>query len=116
MKPTNQTGGRGGDACQKVQGIEDALGKARRLFAALSTKLEDEIDQLQFVADDTKGNQERLKDVNNLITTVRAALQTVLNIEDKLAGHGPAKVSQAVVIDLDEARAEIESRLARLVA
>lgn len=126
MEQTNLNGGRGGDLGANAatnpgqtgadENVGETLRKARKLFSLLSSRLEDEIDRLQFEADGTKEDEDRLKAVMKLMSSCADAMQTVLKIEEKLAGKTPAGIAQDVVINLDEARAEIESRLARLAA
>ncbi|MEM7667623.1 MAG: hypothetical protein AAF317_00540 [Pseudomonadota bacterium] len=61
-------------------------------------------------------NRERLKAIQSLLTSVHKALQTVRDTEDALLGETPRRVPDPPVINLEEARAEIERRLARLAA
>lgn len=113
MEPTKQYAGRGGEARRDTGDLGDTLATARRLFAELAKKLEDEIDQLQFEAE---MDEAREKIVTDLIRRTQKALQTVLDIQVKLAGKPDPDTPDASPVDLDEARAEIERRLARLAA
>ncbi|MEM7505510.1 MAG: hypothetical protein AAF415_02100 [Pseudomonadota bacterium] len=113
MEPTKQDAGRGGEARRETGDLGDTLATARRLFAALSKKLEFEIDQLQ---SEMVMDEARDRIVTDLIRRTQKALQTVLDIEVKLAGKPGPDAPEAPPVDLDQARAEIERRLARLAA
>ena len=118
VEPTKRNAGRGGDACRDVKHMKAVLKSARGLFATLSKQLEAEMDRLQFGGDGEMDAEaaKRLEIVQTTIVKAQKALQTVLDIEVKLmGGHGP-KLPDPPAINLDDARAEIERRLARLAA
>ncbi|MEM9145791.1 MAG: hypothetical protein AAGC57_06295 [Pseudomonadota bacterium] len=103
--------GRRGDACAGE--IEDILARARRTLSDVSAFLELEIDQLmesEFDPDDS----DRLKALQSLIQQNQQAMLKVLDIRAKLAREADARAGQA--LDLEDARAEIERRLACLAA
>lgn len=101
--------GRRGDACG--DGIDEFLSRAQETFATLSRNCELQLDAL-FSAEKT--DKERTELIRALITTTQQAYLKVLDIEAKIALQNKARAAQ--VLDLEEARAEIERRLARLAA
>lgn len=101
--------GRRGDACD--DGIEDFLSRAQDTFAVLSRNCEHELDQLMLAG---KTDEERGEKIRALIKSTQQAYLKVLDIEAKIAVQTKARAAQA--LDLEEARAEIERRLARLAA
>ncbi len=104
--------GRRGEACEG-QGLEETLAHAQRVFADVRDFLEHEIDRLWRTEIDPE-EEDRLRTVRDLVTKNQAALRTVLEIETKLGLRKAERQAQA--IDLEEARAEIDRRLARLAA
>ncbi len=102
--------GRRSDACGD-EGLEETLAHAQRVFADVRDFLEHEIDRL-WASDCEDGDEDRLRAVRELVLKNQAALRTVLEIETKLGLRKADGLAQA--IDLEEARAEIERRLARL--
>ncbi|MEL6218782.1 MAG: hypothetical protein AAFR79_09985 [Pseudomonadota bacterium] len=103
---------RRGDACEG--GIEEFLTRARKTFADMSAYAELELDRLFEEAASGAPDPERQKSLQTLIQQTQAALLKVLDIEAKLARETNARTAQA--IDLEDARAEIDRRLARLAA
>lgn len=96
--------------------VQSTLDRARKLFAGLSKVLEAEIDRLQF-AERTEEGEARLKAVTDLIRQNQKTLGTVLDIEAKLMRDAERDARPGrVELDLEDARAEIARRLARLAA
>jgi len=91
--------------------VDDTLASARRIFADVSAFLELEIDRL-FAVDVDPVDENRLKTVLDLIRQNQQALLKVLEMRQKLGRELAPDCRQ--MIDLEAARAEIESRLARL--
>ena len=90
------------------------LERARCLFADLSEALEAEIGRLRSLEDHSRPSG-RAREVTDLVRENQKILGTVLDIEARLdARTGPAPAHD--MIDLEEARAEIARRLARLSA
>lgn len=96
-----------------AEDVEKTLESARRVFADVSAFLELEIDRL-FEIEHDEIDDDRIKRVTALIRENQRALLTVLDIEAKLGRDTSA--ARAQMLDLEDARAEIESRLARLAA
>ena len=117
MTPTDAMHGRREVPCaEQSTEVQSTLDRARTLFADLSKALEAEIDRLQF-EERTADGEARLKIVTELIRQNQKALGTVLDIEAKLMRDpdgtgGPRRAA----LDLEDARAEIARRLARLAA
>lgn len=113
MRTTDDLG-RWGSASGKAAAAElSALNRARKLFADLARSLEGEIHRMQALLNDETGAT-RIQSLTNTIHMNQKALQSVLDQEAEL--HGTAEGAQPgrEVIDLAEARAEIDRRLARL--
>jgi len=87
------------------------LARARRLFAEASAVLEREIADLSEISA-TALDETRIKAIADLIRHTQKALMMTLEIEARLAreANGAGQTS----LDLDDARAEIARRLARL--
>ena len=112
MRTTDQTDRRG-DAALKAE-IQGTLDNARMILANTSALLELETDRLFLErADETE--QDRLKTINVLIRETQKAMMMVVDIEAKLLLRR-VSADDPGLIDLEAARREIESRLARLAA
>jgi len=90
-----------------------AMSRARNVFADLSRGLEGELDRLKG-AIETETDKKRTEHLLGAIDQCRKALLTVLNIEAKLMRGAELPRSDQGVIDLAEARDEVERRLDRL--
>lgn len=112
MRTTTGTTGRRGDACMGE--LSKFLARAQRTCARLSEYTERELDRLDTKEAKTDDDVERGKALRALIEQNRVALLRLLDIEARLALKTDALAAQA--IDLEDARAEIERRLARLAA
>jgi hypothetical protein len=102
------------DASAEDETIKQTLVKARRIFADVSAFLELEIDRL-FTLDLEREDADRTKRIVALIRDNQKALLMVLEIETKL-GRGSDAGAMQQFLDLEAARDEIASRLARLAA
>ena len=98
------------DASGPEQDLEETLASARRIFADVAAFLELEIDRL--FALDVDEDAGRLTRVMDLIRQNQQALIKVLEMRHRLGRETARECHQ--MIDLEAARAEIESRLARL--
>ncbi len=87
--------------------------RARNLFADLSCSLEGEINRLK-AATKAETDKKRLENLISAIEQCRKALLTVLGIEAKLMRGAEPPRSDEGVIDLAQARDEVERRLDRL--
>ncbi len=103
--------GRRGDACDRR--LEDTLESAQKLFADVAAFLELEIDRL-FDLDIEDHDEARIKTVKHLIQLNQQALLKVIEIEMKIGLTQEGRAAQ--MLDLEDARAEIDRRLARLAA
>lgn len=113
---TDPETGRRGDACaDQLSETASILANARRIFAGLAAALEAELDRLQF-AEEHERDDDRLAIVADLIKRNEKALQSVVDIRIRLLKQLDVRDLRTELIDLDEARAEIARRLARLAA
>ena len=103
--------GRRGDASGRT--LEDTLGSAQQLFADTAAFLELEIDRL-FGAEVEDTDATRIEAMRKLITLNQQALMKVIEIAGKIGLAADAQARQ--MLDLEDARAEIDRRLARLAA
>lgn len=103
--------GRRGDACGRT--LEETLSSAQQLFADVSAFLELEIDRL-FEAEIDDTDETRIKSIRNLITLNQQAMLKVIEIEGKLGSTAESRAQQ--MMNLEDARAEIDRRLACLAA
>ncbi|WP_285669869.1 hypothetical protein [Paralimibaculum aggregatum] len=103
--------GRRGDACGRT--LEETLGAAQQLFADVAAFLELEIDRL-FAAEVDETDETRIEAVRKLITLNQQALMKVIDISGKIGLTADGHARQ--MLDLEDARAEIDRRLARLAA
>ena len=110
---TDELGRWGGAHEEEAAAEMSTLVLARKLFADLSCSLDGEIDRLQN-AQNFESDVGRIKSLNELIRQNQKALQTVLDMEAKLMHEAKKARPGRDVIDLGEARAEIDRRLARL--
>lgn len=103
---------RQGGACSKAE-LEDVLAKTRRVLADVSTKLEAEIDRLDFAIEGEKDDK-RQTALKEMSESARKTFRTVVDIEAKLGlslyREGPE------TLDLEAARVEILDKLAILAA
>jgi len=90
-----------------------ALERARKLFARLSARLDEEIDRLD-AAIQTECETNRTRELSELVRQYQKVLTTVLELEAKLEREAEYARPGKDLIDLDQARAEIARRLARL--
>ena len=104
----DQVDRRGG--AYEEQELEEILFKTRKILADTSAFLELKIDQL-FETEFDKDDKEHANAVKSLIQQLQAAWRQVLDMQAKTGCTG-----QGAAINLEAARAEIESRLARLAA
>ncbi|MEO0995773.1 MAG: hypothetical protein AAFX62_18485 [Pseudomonadota bacterium] len=114
MTTTQAKAGRGGGV-RTDKATLAVMRTTRKTLAALLGQLEILMDE-DLMAGGPKDNTERLKTVQTLINTAHKSLQTVQEIEGKLSGDAPGRLPDPPVLNLEEARAEIERRLARLAA
>ncbi|MFK7945435.1 MAG: hypothetical protein AB8B85_21355 [Paracoccaceae bacterium] len=106
---SHQGNRRGG--AQSGRGHEQILDDARTILADVSEFLKDRVAVLKDTRTEEVDSQE-VKDLERLILEAQKTLRSALDLEAKLAttaDHGP-------VLNLEAARAEIESRLNRLTA
>ena len=115
MRTTDELGRWGGASAEGEAEDQSTLSRARKLFAGLSRNLDGAIDGLQ-AALDTETDEKRVKALNAVIRENRKTLQTVLELEAMLMREARKQRPGEGVIDLDQARAEITSRLARLAS
>ena len=117
MEPTIQTG-RGGDVRSDIQKLESMMESARTVLTNVTKTVEAELDVLQKLPADKIDAElgARIDAMQKLSGKAREAIQTVLNIEMKLMAQTDSKLPDPPAINLEEARAEIERRLARLAA
>jgi len=87
--------------------------RARKQLARLSVSLDAEIDRLG-AAIDLEDQKRRSRELSDLVRTYQKALTIVLDCEAKLERRAELSRPGKDLIDLDEARAEIARRLARL--
>ncbi len=113
MRTTDELGRWGGASTDKAAVDLSVLARARKLFAGLSRSLDGEIDRLQAVLE-TEDDLDRAKVMAELVRQNQKALQTVLDLEVKLMRKADTQRPGEGVIDLDQARAEVTRRLARL--
>ncbi|MFQ5565713.1 MAG: hypothetical protein ACE5EU_05065 [Paracoccaceae bacterium] len=113
MRTTDELGRWGGASSDQAADDLSALARARKLFAGLSRSLDGEIDRLR-AAMETEDDQKRAKVLAELVRTNQKTLQTVLDFEARLMCEADKQRPGEGVIDLDQARAEIARRLARL--
>ncbi len=113
MRTTDELGRWGGASADQAAVNLSILARARKLFADLSRSLDGEIDRLQ-AALETEDDKVRAKALADLIRTNQKSLQTVLDTELKLMREADQQRPGEGVIDLDQARAEIDRRLDRL--
>ena len=113
MRTTDELGRWGGASTDKAAGNLSILARARKLVAGLSRSLEGEIDRLQ-AAKEAEDDLIRAKALDGLIRVNQKSLQTVLDMEAKLMREADQQRPGEGVIDLDQARAEIDRRLDRL--
>ena len=102
--------GRRDNGCTE-ESVEETLDSARRILADVSSVLETEVERL-FHAEVDSVDEARIRTVMDLIKQTQAAVLRVLDIRQKL-GADPAHPEHRT-LDLEAARAEIASRLARL--
>ncbi len=90
-----------------------ALERARKHYDRLSARLDEAIDRLdtELLTDCAV---DRAKELSELVRQYGKVLTTVLELEAKLEREADYARPGKDVIDLDEARAEITRRLARL--
>ncbi|MEM7178743.1 MAG: hypothetical protein AAGD47_10035 [Pseudomonadota bacterium] len=91
------------------------LRTTRKSLVSLAERLERMLD------DDLRSGGEiltdrQVKEVTSLINSTHKAMQQVGEIEGKLTGKVAKPIPDPPCIDMEEARAEIERRLARLAA
>ncbi|MEE8454189.1 MAG: hypothetical protein V3R90_05450 [Limibaculum sp.] len=113
MRTTDELGRWGGASTDKAAENLSTLARARKLFADLSRSLDGEIDRLQ-AAMETEDSPDRTKELAEKVRQNQKSLQTVLDLEVKLMREADKQRPGEGVIDLDQARAEIARRLARL--
>lgn len=87
------------------------LAAARKSYVRLVAQLDRALDRFTDMAE-TAGEGFRPKEIDELVRQTQRALQTVLDQEARLESLAPAEADGA--LDLDAARDEITSRLARL--
>jgi hypothetical protein len=115
VRTTDELGRWGGANTGEAAGNLSTLARARKLFAGLSRSLDGEIDRLQ-AALETEDDAGREKALADLIRTNQKTLQTVLDMEVKMMREADQQRPGEGVIDLDQARAEIDRRLDRLAS
>ena len=113
MRTTDELGRWGGASADETAANLSALARARKLFADLSRSLDGEIDRLQAVLN-SETDEGRAKDLTERVRQNQKALQTVLDLEVKLMREADKQRPGEGVIDLAQARAEINRRLDRL--
>ncbi len=113
MRTTEELGRWGCVNAQEAAANLAAMSRARNVFADLSRSLEGEIDRLKGTLE-TEMDKKRAEHLIGGIDQCRKALLTVLSIEDKLMRGAELPHSDQGVIDLAEARDEVERRLDRL--
>ena len=86
---------------------------ARRMFQRLVSALDSEIDRLSDQAA-VEPDAKLVRDLTTQVREVHRALMIVLEHENRLQAQDPGPAGDA--LDLEAARAEIESRMARLRA
>ena len=106
----NERVGRRGGACSK-EDIENVLQDARRLLADANALLQLEIEKL-FATEFEDTDEKRIKDLNTLVQQAQTALGRVLDLQAKTGVRLETGVS---ALDLEAAKDEILSRLARYV-
>ena len=109
---TTQAKGRGGHVCADEGVLETSLRLTRKQLIATSKYLEQKLDEL--FESERDFDDEKVKLIQSAIEKTQKAMQTVMDLEAKLKAREAGDSGAA--INLDEARAEIESRLARLAA
>lgn len=115
MKTTQAKAGRGGGVRVDDKAIMAVLRTTRKSLVSLAERLERILDDdLQSGGTVLKGD--KMKEVTSLIHSTHKAMQTVGDIEAKLTGKAASQIPDPPCIDMEEARAEIERRLARLAA
>lgn len=112
MRTTDQNDRRG-DADARAE-IQKVLARARMILANTSALLELETDRL-FEMYESDPEPDRMKAVSALIRETQKAMMMVVDIEAKLLSRR-LDSDDPGLIDLEAARREIESRLARLAA
>ena len=113
MRTTDELGRWGGASTDKAAENLSTLARARKLFADLSRSLDGEIDRLQ-AALETEDDPARTKELAEKVRQNQKSLQTVLDLEVKLMREADKQRPGEGVIDLAQARAEIDRRIARL--
>lgn len=115
MKTTHAKAGRGGGVRVDDKAMMAVLRTTRKSLVSLARRLEGILDDdLQSGGKILSANQ--VKEVNSLINSTQKAMQTVGEIEGKLTGQSAKRIPDPPCINMEEARAEIERRLARLAA
>ncbi|MEM6547199.1 MAG: hypothetical protein AAF713_05585 [Pseudomonadota bacterium] len=104
--------GRRGDVSAEETQAE-VLVRAQRLYAGLARRLEAELDTLQF-GDFEELDEKAYKKVDILIRDNQRTMTLVLEQQAKLADM--IGLRRAGDLDLDAARREVETRLARIAA
>ena len=115
MRTTDKFGRWGGASTDEAAEDLSALTRARKLFTGLSRSLDGEIYRMQAALEtETEADPVRAKAMAETIRQNQKALQTVLDMEVKLAREADRQRPGEGVIDLAQARAEIARRLDRL--
>lgn len=115
MTTTQAKAGRGGGVCSDKKAIMAVMRITRKTLASLAVKLETMLDE-GFEGPTEKETADRMKTIQGLTLSMHRAMQTVIDIEDQIHGRKSARIPDPPVLNMDEARAEIERRLARLAA
>ncbi|MBY8977640.1 hypothetical protein KHP62_17640 [Rhodobacteraceae bacterium NNCM2] len=112
---TQAKAGRGGGVRVDDKAMLAVLRTTRKSLVSLARRLESMLDD-DLRAGGAVLTNDQVKEVHSLIHSTQKAMQTVSEIEGKLTGQSARRIPDPPVINMEEARAEIERRLARLAA
>ncbi|MEM9059826.1 MAG: hypothetical protein AAGD13_05125 [Pseudomonadota bacterium] len=92
--------------------LENSIANARKLLADTAKMLQFEVDR-HFETEVDRLDETQLRDIRNQIAQAQKGIQQILDLESKI---GLTKLVGGKELDLEDARAEILRRLARLAS